>query len=547
MTALVAWCMPHLVVAPILLPMATAAVMLLLGEGRRSAKVALGVTCSAAGLAASAALLWWASTRGTVSYVPGGWPATAGIAIVADRLAALMLVLAWTLGGCAVVFGAARWQRAGVHFNPLVQLELMGLSGAFLAGDLFNLFVFFEILLAASYGLLLHGSGRSRIVSGLHYVAVNLAASSLFLIGATLLYGVTGTLNLAALAEHWARVAAEDRGLLHAAAAVLAVAFLAKAAAWPLNFWLVPAYSAATAPAAALFAILTKVGVYALLRTSALLSPGGEAAPLGGDALLLLGSLTAVLAALAMLGTHRLVRQAALSVVVSAGTLLAAVGLGRATVTAGALFYLVSSALTASALFLVVDLVERWQNAGATIVEPAPYLTAALEQRDVNLDDEEEPLVGVPFPASTAFLGVVFLACTVLVAGLPPLSSFVGKVAMISGALGGLDGGAVPSRAWLFLAVLLGTGLSALVAMLRSGIRTFWSATATRRERPRIRLAEGGPIVVLLAACVGLTLGAGPAMRYALDAARTLHGPRPQVGAVLGDHDATSLPEGITP
>lgn len=545
MTALVEWCMPHLVVAPVLLPMATAGLMLLLGEGRRPVKVALGVGCAAAGLAASAALLWWSSTRGTVTYVPGGWPATAGIAVVADRLAALMLVLAWTLGGCAVVFGAARWQRAGVHFNPLVQLELMGLSGAFLAGDLFNLFVFFEVLLAASYGLLLHGSGRSRIVSGLHYVAVNLAASSLFLVGATLLYGVTGTLNLAALSEHWARVTAADRGLLHAAVAVLAVAFLAKAAAWPLNFWLTPAYSAATAPAAALFAILTKVGVYALLRTSRLLSPGSATAPLGEDALLLLGCLTAALAALGMLGTHRLGRQAALSVIVSAGTLLAAVGLGRAAVTAGALFYLASSALSASALFLVVDLVERWRNAGATVVEPAPYLTAALEERDVNLDDEEEPLVGVPFPASTAFLGVAFLACTVLVAGLPPLSSFVGKVAMLSGALRGGDGGAVPGRAWLFLAVLLGTGLASLVAMLRSGIRTFWSAAPP--AAPRIRLAEGGPVVVLLAACLGLTLGAGPAMRYALDAARALHEPPRQVEPVPGARGAAAPPEGSTP
>jgi multicomponent K+:H+ antiporter subunit D len=545
MTALMEWCMPHLVVAPVLLPMATGAVMLLLGEGRRPVKVALGVTCSGAGLAASAALLWWSSAHGAITYVPGGWPATAGIAIVADRLAALMLVLAWTLGGCAVVFGGARWQRAGVHFHPLVQLELMGLSGAFLAGDLFNLFVFFEILLAASYGLVLHGSGRSRIVSGLHYVAVNLAASSLFLIGATLLYGVTGTLNMAALAEHWARVAAEDRGLLHAAAAVLAVAFLAKAAAWPLNFWLVPAYSAATAPAAALFAILTKVGVYALLRVSTLLSLGGSVAPMGGDALLVLGCITAVLAALGMLGTHRLGPQAALSVIVSAGTLLAAVGLGRAAVTAGALFYLVSSALSASALFLVVDLVERWRNAGATVVEPAPYLTAALEERDVNLDDEEEPLVGLPFPASTAFLAVAFLACTVLVAGLPPLSSFVGKVAMLSGALRGGDGGAVSSRAWLFLAVLLGTGLSSLVALLRSGIRTFWSAAA--RDRPRIRLAEGGPVVALLAACLALTLGAGPAMRYALEAARALHGSPPGVDPVVGRLEAPSRAGGPTP
>jgi multicomponent K+:H+ antiporter subunit D len=316
---------------------------------------------------------------------------------------------------------------------------------------------------------------------------------------------------------------------------VLAVAFRSKAAVWPLNFWLVPAYSAATAPAAALFAILTKVGVYALLRASTLLSPEGAAAPLGGDALLPFGCVTAALAALGMLGTHRLDRQAALSVIVSAGTLLAAVSLGRAPVTAGALFFLVSSARSASALFLIVDLVERWRNAGATIVDPAPYLTAALEERDVNLDDEEEPLVGVPFPASTAFLGLAFLACTVLVAGLPPLSSFVGKVAMLSGALGDAEDGPVSARAWLFLAVLLGTGLVSLVAMLRTGIRVFWTAGA--RGGPRIRLAESGPIVLLLGACLVLTVGAGPATRYALDTARVLHAAPKLLDSVLEDRD----------
>jgi multicomponent K+:H+ antiporter subunit D len=533
MTAFVASCMPHLVVAPILLPMLTAAALLLLGEGRRRLEVALGTACMAAGLATSVALLWWTSARGTVTYVPGAWPASVGIAVVADRLAALMLVLTWTLGACALVFGAARWERAGVHFHPLLQLEVMGLSGAFLAGDLFNLFVFFEILLAASYGLLLHGSGRSRIVSGLRYVAVNLAASSLFLLGASLLYGVTGTLNMAALSEHMARVAAQDRALLHAAAAILAVAFLAKAAAWPMNFWLVPAYSAATAPAAAMFAILTKVGVYALLRTSTLLSSGGALTPLGGDALLWFGTVTAALAALGMVGTQRLVHQAGLSVIVSAGTLLAAVGLGREAVTGGALYYLASSALSGSALFLLVDVIERWRNAGVTVEEPAPYLTRALEERDVNLDDEEEPLVGVPFPASTAVLGLAYLACTLLVAGLPPFSSFVGKVAMLSGALGGAGSdGAVPGRAWVFLALLLATGLASLVAMLRSGIRMFWSGAG--RAPARIRVAEGLPVVALLAACLGLTVTAGPVTRFALETARGLHAPRDHVRGVLG-------------
>ncbi|HET9596726.1 MAG TPA: proton-conducting transporter membrane subunit, partial [Anaeromyxobacteraceae bacterium] len=366
MSALVEQAMPHLVVAPVLVPMLAAALMLLAGEGRRSLEVVLGAAAMLAGLAASVALLAQVGARGPIVYVAGGWPAAFGIAVVADRLAALLLVLTWTLGPCALAFASARWHRAGVHFHPLLQLQLMGLSGAFLAGDVFNLFVFFEITLAASYGLVLHGSGRRRVQAGLHYLAVNLAASSLFLVGATMLYGVTGTLNLAALSQRAAHLAAADRALVHAAAAILGVAFLAKAAAWPLNFWLVPAYAAATAPAAAVFAILTKLGVYSIARVFTLLLAGDASAASGADALLALGAVTAALASLGMIGTQRLALQAGLSVIVSAGTLLGALGLQRAEVTGGALFYLVSSTLTASALFLVVDLVERWRNAGIT-------------------------------------------------------------------------------------------------------------------------------------------------------------------------------------
>ncbi|MBF5042889.1 monovalent cation/H+ antiporter subunit D [Aggregicoccus sp. 17bor-14] len=533
MSALVERLMPHLIVAPILLPMLAAALMLLLGEGRRPLKVAVGSLSALLGLGASVALLAWVDARGTVAYLPGNWPVPFGIALVADRLAVLMLLPTWVLGLCTVLFASARWHRAGVHFHPLVQLQLMGLSGAFLTGDLFNLFVFFEVLLAASYGLLLHGSGRARVRAGLHYVVINLAASSLFLIGASMLYGVTGTLNLAELSRQVAQVSAANRGLVFAAATILAVAFLIKAAAWPLNLWLAPAYAAATAPVAGLFAILTKVGVYALARLWTLLFSGGPQAGFGTDALLALGLVTAALASLGMVGAQRLGTQAAFSVVLSAGTLLAALGLGQAGVTGGALFYLVSSALSGGALLLVIDLVERWRNAGATLEDEAPFLGPGLEAQEVNLDDEQAPLVGWPFPASTAALGLAFLVCVLLVAGLPPLSSFVGKLAMLSSALGQAGaGGPVSARAGTFLAVLLGSGFLSLVALTRAGIRAFWSGE--RREGPRLRLAEGLPVLALLGACAALTAGAGPALRYTQAAAQALYAPQGYLDAVFG-------------
>ena len=195
-----------------------------------------------------------------------------------------------------------------MHFHPLFQIQLMGLNGAFLTADLFNLFVFFEVMLAASYGLLLHGSGRARVRAGLHYIAINLVASSLFLIGVAMIYGVTGTLNMADMAQKIPHVPDGDRGLLHAGAAILGMAFLAKAAMWPLNFWLVPAYSAASAPVAALFVMLTKVGVYAVLRLWTLFftSPGMASALFGADVLVCGGLATLAFGAMRMLDSQQL-------------------------------------------------------------------------------------------------------------------------------------------------------------------------------------------------------------------------------------------------
>ena len=236
--------MPHLLLAPILLPMLTGGLMLLLREEKRQTKVLINIGSTALGLVIAIGLLMWVKAQagndsGTATigvYLPGNWSAPFGIVLALDRLSAMMLVLTSLTGLASVLFASARWHRAGVHYHPLFQFQLMGLCGAFLTADLFNLFVFFEIMLSASYGLMLHGSGRTRVQAGLHYIAINLAASSLFLIGVSMLYGITGTLNMADMAMKIAQVGDADRGMLHAGAAILAVAFLAKAALWPLNF-----------------------------------------------------------------------------------------------------------------------------------------------------------------------------------------------------------------------------------------------------------------------------------------------------------------------
>ncbi|MGJ7610772.1 MULTISPECIES: monovalent cation/H+ antiporter subunit D [unclassified Variovorax] len=536
--------MPHLVAVPILVPMLTAALMLLMGENRRRTKSALSVVSGLIGLLAALALLRWVNAADTGGgpgsigvYLPGNWRAPFGIVLVADRLSTMMVALTGVIAFAASIYSTSRWDRAGVHFHPLLQLQLMGLNGAFLTGDLFNLFVFFEVMLAASYGLLLHGSGRLRVQAGLHYIAINLAASSLFLIGAAILYGVTGTLNMADLGVRIAELAPGDRGLVHAAAAILATAFFAKAGAWPLNFWLVPAYSAAVSPVGAVFALLTKLGIYTILRLwTVLFAPDtGDSAAFGQVALIGIGLATLFVGAIGIVGTQRLSNLAGFSVLVSAGTLLAAVGLGQPAVWAGALYYLLSSTLAVSAFFLLIDMIERWRNAGMSVAPHeaagnAPYLTEDLRVlSDVNLDDEAQALYGRAIPAGVAFLGLSFMGCTLLLAGLPPLSGFVGKFAMLSGLLG-TDG--VGIAGWSFLALLIVSGFLSLIALSRTGIRHFW--TQPHATMPSLPALEVLPVAALLAACVALTVWAEPVMQHAKATAEGLKTPTAYRNAVLG-------------
>lgn len=538
--------MPHLMLAPVALPLATAAILLMVREGRERLKTWLNIASTALGLAIALALMVWCDGSGTQTmavYLPGNWPAPFGIVLALDRLSALMLVTSGAVALASVVFASARWQRAGVLYHTLFQFQLMGLSGAFLTADLFNLFVFFEILLAASYGLLLHGSGQTRVQSGLHYIAINLAASSLFLIGTAVLYGITGTLNMADIARTIAMLPAADRGLLHAGAALLAVAFLVKAGVWPLNFWLVPAYAAAVAPVGALFAVLTKVGVYALLRLWPLWfgSEAGISAHWGGIYLCVAGMLTMVFGALGMLASQRLTYLAGHAAILSSGTLLAALGLGIPSVTAGLMYYLPGSTCAVASLFLLADLIQRWRNDGASFApherDDTPFLTPELlPSENHNLDDEQQVVVGRAIQASTAFLGIAFLLATLVIAGLPPLSGFIGKFLMLSAALGNFTPAGTAATAphaltWLLLALMLSTGLAALLALARVGMRHFWAAHD--RLPPRLRTVESLPVLGLLAACIALAIWAGTAMHYTTQAAQLLHDAGPYIGNIL--------------
>ena len=314
--------------------------------------------------------------------------------------------------------------------------------------------------------------------------------------------------------------------LFELGAALLGVVFLVKAAAWPLNFWLPGAYAAAAPPVAGVFAILTKVGVYALLRFATLLEDAGAPAPFGGDWLFYCGLATIAAGTVGVLAAQKLARVAGFLVIVSSGTLLAAFGFTGTALTGPALYYLVSSVLASGAFFMVIEMAERGRTASADLLAVS-FEAFGLGDRDAAEHPDE--MAGVAIPAAMAFLGLAFFSCALLLTGLPPLSGFVGKFTLFAAAI------AAPPQApllhaGLFGAALLLSGLAGVIALSRLGMRVFWDA---ERPAPRLQWIEAGPVAMLVLLCMALALGAGPAMRYFDATARALHDGQAYVGAVL--------------
>ena len=380
--------------------------------------------------------------------------------------------------------------------------------------------------MAASYGLILHGAGEERTKASLHYITINIATSLLFLIGVAMIYGVTGTLNMADLAERIPNVPSQDIGLLEAGAAILGVAFLVKSGIWPLSFWLPRTYAAAAPPVAAIFAIMTKVGTYIVLRLTSLLfsDASGAAAGFAGDWLVWSGFATMLFGTLGILATRTLTRVAGHYVLVSSGTLLAAIGIGGEALTAALLFYLVSSTLAVGALYLIIEPVERNADEDdmiAGVAEPVfddEYTGAVVEEEDET---------GVVIPGTIAVLGGGFIFCTLLLAGLPPLSGFIAKFAIIDALF---DQPFIPPASWALITLIILSGLATLVAMTRAGIDLLW--TPGEDSPARLSVIEVAPIGLLLAACLALMIGAGPLFEYMESTARVLSEPSLYIEAV---------------
>ena len=371
--------MNHLVILPILIPLLGAALSLFVEHRRYGPRVQRAVAwTSLSALALAVGLLFASTAGGDINvYLLGDWPSRLGIALVADRLSAWMLLTTLLLAIPCLLHACSGWDRRAPHFHALFQFQLVGLNGAFLTGDIFNLFVFFEVMLIASYGLLLSGGRGLRMRIGLHYVVFNVTASTLFLIALGLLYATLGSLNMAELSQRIAAVPPTQLTLVKATMGLLLLVFCAKAALMPLYLWLPEAYSRAPAAVAALFAIMTKVGLYSVLRIQMLWfgDDAGAMAGYGRDWLLWAGVATLVLGGLGALAATRLRVLISYLVIVSAATLFIAFSVGTPQVLSAGLYYLPHSSFVAAALFLVADLIRR-RRGGASdrkeVVAPMP-------------------------------------------------------------------------------------------------------------------------------------------------------------------------------
>jgi multicomponent K+:H+ antiporter subunit D len=505
----------QLPVLPVLLPAATAVLLLLIGDHgggehnlRRqtlSGRVAIG--SALLGLIIAIQLFLQAGDGMLMVYRMGEWPAPFGIVLVVDRLSAVMVLLTSLVALPVLLYASGGWAGHGRYFYALFQFQLMGLNGAFVTGDLFNLFVFFEVLLIASYVLMLHGLGRERLRVGVHYVVLNLSASALFLIGLALLYALTGTLNMADLAVRVPLVTGPDAVVLQVAALLLLVVFGFKAALAPLSVWLPATYAAASAPVAALFAIMTKVGVYAIWRVHGVIfgADAGASAMLVEPLLLPLAVLTSAIGVLGVLAAQTLPRLVAWLTVASVGTILMAIGLFGAQAWSAALYYLAHSTLTVAGLFLLVELVAAQRGEVGSRIEPASPV------------------------AQPTMLGLMLLLAAASSVGLPPLPGFIGKLMLLQAS----GGHAHATMVWT---VVLLAGFLSLLGLARAGSTLFWHV---RSDMPSGASGASAPLVTatgfLLAASVAMSIFAGPLQRYSEAAAEQLRDRKAYADAVLGE------------
>ncbi|HQY32490.1 Na+/H+ antiporter subunit D [Actinotalea sp.] len=492
-----------LVPLPVVLPLFAAGLALALWRHGRAQGV-ISVVALTLSLAASVGLLV-ASDSGPLVVDIGGWAAPVGIDLVADRLSALMLTVSFAVTLAVLVYSLAQGVEDGdaetpvAIFHPTYLVLTAGVANAFLSGDLFNLFVGFEILLAASYVLITLGGTGERIRAGTIYVVVSLLSSVLFLLAIALVYATTGTVNLAQLAQRLPEI---DPGVQLVLQLLLLIAFGIKAAIFPMSAWLPDSYPTAPAPVTAVFAgLLTKVGVYAVIRTQTLLFPDGRL-----DGLLMGAALaTMVVGILGAVAQNDIKRLVSFTLVSHIGYMIFGIALSSDQGLGSAIFYVTHHITVQTALFLVVGLMER--RGGST-----------------SLDE----LGGLAKIAPV--LAVLFFIPAMNLAGIPPMSGFLGKTGLLQA---GVAAGTWPALVLVVGAVV--TSLLTLYAIVKAWNKAFWQAAPA--ELPSVRLPAGmvGPAVALVVLGLGLSVVAGPLVGFTERAAIMLRDPDQYIAAVLPD------------
>lgn len=485
--------MLHLPILPILIPVIAGVLMLLPPfAGRLPMQRAITFIAMLLLLAACIALLL-ATEHQPIIYALGDWHPPFGIMLLADRLAAMLLVLTSFLALCALIYATGGDDKTGGFFYPLFMFQLMGVNGAFLTGDLFNLFVFFEVLLIASYALLIHGGGKEKTRMAFHYVTLNLLGSAFFLIALGTLYGTLGTLNMADMTQKVPLASPEEQAIAKAGGLMLLLVFGLKSAMLPLQFWLPRTYAAASAPVAALFAIMTKVGIYSIYRVFGGIfgDSAGELANIATAWIWPIGGLTIIVGMLGALAAPSLKLLTANMAIISVGTLLLTFVIDDGNALFAGLYYLVHSTLICGALFLIADMIQIQRGtAQDRFVVARPMKQAGI-------------------------LGAMFFVSAVAIVGLPPLSGFVGKALVLQTAI------AAGEQLWVWSAILV-SSLIGLVAFSRAGTALFWHVSGNKTGAGNIHPAHIVAVTLLLLSIPVLTVFAGPVTEFSVRAANDI-------------------------
>ena len=496
--------MTLLLVLPIVAPLVAGIVSLLLWRSRPAQRI-MGVVGALALLGTSAVLLQVVVREGVQAVQIGDWPAPVGITLVADLFAAIMLVLGGLMGTAVSLYSLYSVDRGRESFGyyPLLLLLLTGVSGAFLAGDIFNLYVWFEVMLMASFVLLALGGERAQIEGALKYVTLNLMASALFLAAVGILYGLAGTLNMADLAVKLA--ASEPSGIVTTVSILFLAAFGIKAAVFPMFFWLPASYHTPPVAVSAIFAgLLTKVGVYALIRVFTLLFVQDIAFTHG--LILLVSGLTMVTGVLGAVAQNEFRRILSFHIVSQIGYMIMGLGLYTPMALAGSIFYIIHHIIVKTNLFLISGITCR--------------LSGSFDLRRLG-----------GLYVSRPGIGLLFLVPALSLAGMPPLSGFFAKLTLVRA---GLDEGS-----YAIVATALAVGMLTLFSMTKIWHEVFWkgSPLETAPTPPVVDVGMTGllvPVVILAVLTIAIGLGAEPVFALATRAAHQLIDSSEYIAAVMG-------------